>query len=140
MTVKISEMFDTFANVSVVYDAIMMDVTDTESAANSTLLNLKVGGSPMFVANKNGDVYSNTITTNNVSTNTVNATSIDAASVNVVTITCNSITTNTILLPAFGGTLTYPTFTGMPGQVAWDSGYIYLCVATDTWKRVAILT
>lgn len=30
--------------------------------------------------------------------------------------------------------------TGTAGTVAWDSNYIYICVATDTWKRVAIAT
>lgn len=30
--------------------------------------------------------------------------------------------------------------TGTTGQVAWDSSYVYVCVATDTWKRAAIST
>lgn len=30
--------------------------------------------------------------------------------------------------------------TGSQGQIAWDANYIYVCVATDTWKRVAIST
>ena len=30
--------------------------------------------------------------------------------------------------------------TGTTGEIAWDSDYIYVCVATDTWKRVAIST
>lgn len=30
--------------------------------------------------------------------------------------------------------------TGTTGQVAWDSSYIYVCVAADTWKRAAITT
>lgn len=30
--------------------------------------------------------------------------------------------------------------TGTAGQVAYDTSYIYICVATDTWKRVAIAT
>jgi len=29
---------------------------------------------------------------------------------------------------------------GVTGTVIWDSGYIYVCVDTDTWKRVAIST
>ena len=29
---------------------------------------------------------------------------------------------------------------GTKGQVVWDSNYIYVCVATNTWKRVAIAT
>lgn len=28
--------------------------------------------------------------------------------------------------------------TGTTGQIAWDSGYIYVCVATDTWERSAL--
>tara|TARA_R110002167_G_scaffold100792_1_gene262683 strand:+ start:31 stop:429 length:399 start_codon:yes stop_codon:yes gene_type:complete len=30
--------------------------------------------------------------------------------------------------------------TGTAGTIAWDTGYIYVCTATDTWKRVAIAT
>lgn len=30
--------------------------------------------------------------------------------------------------------------TGTQGQIAWDSDYLYICVATNTWKRVAIST
>ena len=27
---------------------------------------------------------------------------------------------------------------GFPGEIRWDANYIYVCVATDTWKRVAL--
>lgn len=30
--------------------------------------------------------------------------------------------------------------TGTAGQVEWDASYIYICTATDTWKRAAIAT
>jgi len=30
--------------------------------------------------------------------------------------------------------------TGTAGDVAWDANFIYICVATNTWKRVAIAT
>jgi hypothetical protein len=30
--------------------------------------------------------------------------------------------------------------TGYPGSIAWDSDYWYVCVATDTWKRVQLMT
>jgi len=30
--------------------------------------------------------------------------------------------------------------TGTLGDICWDSNYIYICTATDTWKRVAIST
>jgi len=29
---------------------------------------------------------------------------------------------------------------GVAGTITWDSDYIYICTATDTWKRVAIAT
>lgn len=32
------------------------------------------------------------------------------------------------------------TAPGVAGTVTWDSGFIYVCIATDTWKRVAIAT
>lgn len=30
--------------------------------------------------------------------------------------------------------------TGTQGTIAWDANYIYVCTATNTWKRVAIST
>lgn len=30
------------------------------------------------------------------------------------------------------------TSPGTVGQVAWDSGNVYICVATNTWKRAAL--
>jgi hypothetical protein len=34
-----------------------------------------------------------------------------------------------------------PTTSGSPGtvgQIVWDSGYIYVCVAANTWKRATL--
>jgi cytoskeletal protein CcmA (bactofilin family) len=28
--------------------------------------------------------------------------------------------------------------TGQPGQIVWDTNYIYVCTATNVWKRVAL--
>jgi hypothetical protein len=30
--------------------------------------------------------------------------------------------------------------TGTQGQIAWDASYLYVCIATNTWKRSAITT
>jgi hypothetical protein len=30
--------------------------------------------------------------------------------------------------------------TGVAGQIAWDSSYVYVCVATNTWKRSSLST
>jgi len=32
------------------------------------------------------------------------------------------------------------TASGTMGQICWDANYIYICTATNTWKRTAILT
>ena len=32
------------------------------------------------------------------------------------------------------------TSAGVAGDIAWDTNYVYVCVATATWKRVAIST
>jgi len=29
---------------------------------------------------------------------------------------------------------------GVAGTIAWDADYLYVCVATNTWKRTAIAT
>lgn len=47
----------------------------------------------------------------------------------------------------FGGKICLTTATpasaaapGQVGHVAWDADYLYVCVATDTWKRAALTT
>lgn len=37
-------------------------------------------------------------------------------------------------------TITNSTDSGTVGDICWDASYIYICVATDTWKRVSIST
>ena len=32
------------------------------------------------------------------------------------------------------------TALGTTGQISWDANYIYVCVNTNTWKRVALTT
>lgn len=32
------------------------------------------------------------------------------------------------------------TDTGNAGDIAWDANYVYVCIATNTWKRTAIAT
>jgi hypothetical protein len=29
---------------------------------------------------------------------------------------------------------------GVQGQVVWDTGFVYICIATNSWKRAAITT
>jgi hypothetical protein len=43
-----------------------------------------------------------------------------------------------VLLGAGGQAPAHNNSAGTVGQVAWDNGYFYVCVATNTWKRVAL--
>jgi len=38
------------------------------------------------------------------------------------------------------GTPAAANSTGTAGTIKWDADYVYVCVATDTWKRAAIST
>lgn len=49
-------------------------------------------------------------------------------------LTVNSVTISSGGAPATSGSA------GTPGQIAWDSGHIYVCVATNTWKRAVLTT
>lgn len=46
----------------------------------------------------------------------------------------DSIQLNTAKTPASASA------TGTTGQIAWDTNYVYVCVATNTWKRAALAT
>ena len=49
-----------------------------------------------------------------------------------VTITTGDLIITTPTTPASAAA------TGTVGTIAWDTNYIYVCTATDTWERVAI--
>ena len=49
-----------------------------------------------------------------------------------------TLTNKTMVLPT--STPANATSTGVTGTITWDASYIYVCTATDTWKRVALTT
>lgn len=40
-------------------------------------------------------------------------------------------------VPKWVGVPASASATGTAGEMAYDSSYLYLCVATDTWRRIA---
>jgi hypothetical protein len=46
--------------------------------------------------------------------------------------------TGTTLIMQTSRTPSGPTATGNTGEICWDSNYIYVCISTNSWKRVAI--
>ena len=53
----IFNLTDTWNNAGSTFDAIKMDVTDTASQADSTLLNLGIGGTSLLYVNKSGTLF-----------------------------------------------------------------------------------
>ena len=70
---------------------------------------------------------------------TFGKTTAQAASGSIVLQSATVSVTNDLILagPTVPGSA---SATGTAGTVSWDADYIYICTATDTWKRVAIGT
>jgi hypothetical protein len=56
-----------------------------------------------------------------------------------ITLIGNSYLAGKIIVPAGGAPATAGS-NGLVGTIAWDNNFIYVCVATNTWKRVAVAT
>lgn len=75
--------------------------------------------------------------TTSVNTVTVNASNITAGNISAtqITTTGNVSVGNTLSsLPQTKAS----NATGTTGQICWDSNYIYVCTATNTWKRASL--
>lgn len=55
-----------------------------------------------------------------------------SAPTNLLDVNANSIRVRTARTPESA------TATGNTGEICWDSNFIYVCIATNTWRRVAI--
>ncbi len=56
------------------------------------------------------------------------------------TAAAQKLTINALLNLSVSKTPSSASDTGVLGDIAWDTSYIYVCTATNTWKRVAIAT
>lgn len=60
------------------------------------------------------------------------------ANVSTNTVFKQTLTANTVYLSNTTNTPSSSSDTGVKGEVRIDSSYIYVCTATNTWKRAAI--
>ncbi len=68
---------------------------------------------------------------------------VQANGVEVVTLTgTQALTLKTLTSPKItpGNAPASASAAGAAGQVEWDSGYVYVCTAANTWKRAAVAT
>jgi len=80
-----------------------------------------------------------TIATAAVSAGAIDGTNIggttpDAGTFTTLATTGDKISVQTAKTPASAGA------SGTAGDIAWDTNYVYVCVATNTWKRAALST
>jgi hypothetical protein len=73
--------------------------------------------------------------TGNATTATTAATVTTAAQPTITSL--GTLTSLTIAAAAAPSAASDP---GNIGEIAWDTGYIYVCTAANTWERVAIAT
>jgi len=89
-----------------------------------------------------GNITSSNIITSGTSGNITGANIILAQTVSATgniagaNATVNNMTVNTILSSPLQTKAS--TDTGTAGQICWDANYIYVCTATNTWKRVGL--
>ena len=56
------------------------------------------------------------------------------------TLTTSSLATINRIILTTATTPASASATGTTGEIVWDANYIYVCIATNTWKRTAINT
>lgn len=56
-----------------------------------------------------------------------------------VNVTANVVTGNTVIISS-NLTPANSTANGVKGTIVWDSTYIYIAVANNSWKRIALTT
>lgn len=86
------------------------------------------------------------VTANGVSGTVADPTSTPAITLTLGAITPTSVTTSDLdvnsdsIRVRTAKTPASASATGTQGQIAWDANYLYVCTATNTWKRSAITT
>lgn len=135
--VAIGTSGSSFAKLTVSAGADQLEVLPSVTTNTTRLLFYNRASSAY--ANGNYDGASHRFLVNNTEYLRVDATGkvligTTTAGASKLTVNDDSVQINTAKTPASA------TATGTTGQVCWDSNYIYVCTATNTWKRAAIAT
>jgi hypothetical protein len=115
-----------FSNIDANGGAVDGVVIGANSAAAGTFTNLTVSGT-------------STLTTVDINAGDIDGTNIGAATPGAGTFSALATTGDNIRIDTTQ-TPASSSASGTAGEIAWDTSYIYVCVATNTWKRVALST
>lgn len=152
MAIKISELpriTNGNVNANVIFPGVLSGTTYSVSFAN--IASYVSNAVTSFTSITTANVVSTNATITTASVTTLSATTLSVSG----TINGGALTTYLASPPAIGGTtantgkfttlaVTSPVVptannsAGTAGTVAWDSGFIYVCVATNTWRRASI--
>ena len=105
--------------------------------ANNTILTTNTNGNLVLAPNGTAVVQSNV----NIVPNTANIRNLGSATQQWATVYTQYVSATTVTI---SGLLSAPQTTktanaiGAIGQICWDSNYIYVCTATNTWKRTLL--
>ena len=115
-----------FSSIDVNGGAIDGAIIGANSAAAGTFTNLTASGTSALTT---VDINAGNIDGTNIGAGTPGA-----GTFNALATTGDSIRVDTSQTPASSSA------SGTKGEIAYDTDYIYVCVATNTWKRVALST
>jgi hypothetical protein len=102
--------------------------------ANNSILTTNTNGNLVLVPNGTGVVQANaSIVPNMANIRNLGSTTQSWSSIYSQYINTTNVTLTGLL--AGPQTTKASTDTGTPGQICWDADYIYVCTATNTWKR-----
>jgi hypothetical protein len=115
-----------FSNIDANGGAVDGVVIGANSAAAGTFTNLTASGT-------------STLTTVDINAGDIDGTNIGAATPGAGTFSALATTSDHVRIDT-PQTPASSSASGTTGEIAWDTSYIYVCVATNTWKRVALST
>jgi hypothetical protein len=124
------------------------NVTSTGSSSFSsvtlsggTINNMQIGASTAAAGTFTGITVTGTATlaTANIDAGDIDGTTVGGTTPGAGTFTTLQTTGDNVLIQT-SQTPASASASGTAGEIAWDTNYIYVCVATNTWKRVLIST
>ena len=128
---KISELTAHTSAASEDLLVVIDDPNGTPASKKITVKNL-FGAVPANTVLNRTTVNANTTLNGTTTTVTANLNSTGVTTLNQLVVANNQIQIST------RATVSANTDTGTLGQIRFDTDYIYVCVDTNTWKRVAI--
>ena len=109
--------------------------------SGGTINDMQIGASAAAAGTFTGVTVTGTatLTTVDINAGNIDGTTVGGTTPGAGTFTALETTGDHVLIQT-SQTPASASASGTAGEIAWDANYIYVCVATNTWKRAAIST